>query len=672
MYHHFFFIIYFYFIILLQQPQPVFGDYGDFVDPTFECPAKTTCPIVCVATGTTCPSSLSCPNNTNLCNDGTCENDCTAANAAFDPTSSPCPSCMPIICPKVINYFDTCKRDYHVYYNLTSQCKREEKLVEYTLVEPPFILAYVLFTLISSAMFLWCAYNQRWCPIPESTQPLCPTSEYASHHHLPHETSMSDSPTTTTTSTVTNSTTNHSWTQTGYKGGLTFHGIFTNPIGMFLYYCMMLNLLSLNFILAILTYWYYKRPISPITGKKEIFQDDVNLLQAFEITWIVAFGLTFLVKWPPSILSLYLRRCLLEQATHVAIYTPREEEKHVDDMEVQMVSNFLNKLSSLFYHMMRWIFSDVHTPQGSRGEVIYCPVYTESNGSRYIIFRLRRYVYDYKTNKFEPGSIDIGTTLGDFSDAKQGLETSQVFVRRRLVGPNTIDIKKPFFLRTMIQEFSKPFYTYQLYMVWAWFPFNYYFMAIIQSTIIITGGLSVSFFLYRNERNLYRLSRVSGHVHVLRDESLVLISQDELVPGDVVEIQPGMIFADMIILSTEVVIVDESALTGESTPMTKTAMDLSESQRIFHPQTHKKYFLSAGTTCTEASSQSFALVLKTGSYTAKGELLRDVISFRRHKFKFDTQVNLVVLILACYGIFGFLMTIHYYKDHFAYEFFYGM
>jgi P-type E1-E2 ATPase len=240
------------------------------------------------------------------------------------------------------------------------------------------------------------------------------------------------------------------------------------------------------------------------------------------------------------------------------------------------------------------------------------------------------------------------------------------------VGPNTIDIKKPFILSTILREFSKPFYTYQLFMLWAWYPFYYYHMAFIQTIIVVSGGLSVSFFSYRNERNLYRLSRVSGNVSVLRDGNITVCSQDELVPGDVVEIKPGTVYADMIILTTDVVIVDESALTGESTPMAKSAIDLAESQSVFKQSAHKKYCLSAGTTCLEVSAESFALVLSTGSYTAKGELLRDVLSFRRHKFKFDTQVNLVVLILACYAIFGFVLSCHYYQDLFAYEFFYGM
>jgi hypothetical protein len=627
-------------ILLLISAVAVIADIGDFVDPTFNCPATTTCPIVCVASSDLCPPSLACPAGTSLCLDGTCEADCTDADAAFDPDSSPCPSCTPAICPKIVTSYDQCSVEYQEFYDATAECEASEVLKEYTLLEAPFVVVYVLVTVITSALFIWCAMNQRLFPVRGSTQPLFPAQGAESY-----------------------------WTQTGYMGGYSFRGFFKNPIGMTLYYHLMIMILGLHVILGILTVWYYGL-ILELPSMKYHFEDDVNVLQAFELTWVVAFPISFLLKWPPSILSLYFRRSLLKYATHVAVFSPVDADRTVDDGKgVHKLTAFLSTLYRFFTAVMRFIFSDVNTRL--HGEITYCPV-IEENGIRYFIFRLRRYIYDEETLKFEPGNFTVGTTLGDFIAAKNGLSTPEVSNVRRHVGPNTIDIKKPFILRSIMQEFSKPFYTYQLFMIWAWFPFNYYFMAIVQSCVILSGGFSVSYFSYRNERNLYRLSKVSGNVQVVRDGAMVLCSQDELVPGDVVEIKPGIVFADMIVLSTDVVIVDESALTGESTPTAKSAIDLSESQEVFKPSSHKKHFLSAGTTCTEVSAQSFALVLQTGSYTAKGELLRDVLSFRRHKFKFDTQVNLVVLILACYAIFGFCLTISYYKDHFAYEFFYAM
>jgi len=616
-------------------------DDPPFVDPTFECPAKTTCPVVCVAEGSTCPASLQCPAGKVLCDDGSCDSDCTAANDAFDKEESPCPECTPVICPRIVNFYDQCKNDYQVYYDQTAECEENMYYKKYNLLEGAFVVVYVFVTVITSAMFLWCAINQRFFRVTGSTQSLSPVVGVESY-----------------------------WTQTGYKGGYSLRGHLANPIGMILYYSLLIMLFCLHGILAMTTIWYYVVIGSITRLKNNPFEDEVNILQAFILTWIVTFPISFLIKWPPSIISLYLRRSVLKHATHVAVFTPLEAAITVDDgKSTQRLANFLSKLYFCFNAGMRFIFSDVNN--SIHGEVTYCPVVVK-NGSRYFMFRLRRYIYDDETAKFEPSSFNVGATIGDFSSAKNGLSTSQVMNVRRHVGPNTIDIKKPFILRSILNEFSKPFYTYQMFMVWAWFPFNYYFMAIVLAIIIISGGLSVSFFSYRNERNLYRLSRVSGSVPVLRDGAMVICSQDELVPGDVVEIKPGIIFADMIILSTDVVIVDESALTGESTPMAKSAIDLSESQEVFKHSSHKKHFLSAGTTCTEVSVQSFALVLRTGSYTAKGELLRDVISFRRHKFKFDTQVNLVVLILACYAIFGFVLSTFYYKDDFAYEFFYGM
>jgi len=161
-----------YLFLWIQAQVIVFADIGDYVDPTFDCPAKTTCPVVCVPTGTLCPSSLTCPTGTFLCQDGTCEANCTTADAAFDPASSSCPSCTPVICPKITNYFDQCHADYDLYYNSTAECDAKETLKEYTLLETPFVIVFVFVTVITSALFLWCAINQRLLPVCGSIQPL--------------------------------------------------------------------------------------------------------------------------------------------------------------------------------------------------------------------------------------------------------------------------------------------------------------------------------------------------------------------------------------------------------------------------------------------------------------------------------------------------------------------
>lgn len=196
-------------------------------------------------------------------------------------------------------------------------------------------------------------------------------------------------------------------------------------------------------------------------------------------------------------------------------------------------------------------------------------------------------------------------------------------------------------------------------------------MACVQSVIVTTGGLVVSVFHYRNERNLYRLTRVTGDISVLRDGVVSVISHTELVPGDVVVVEPGMAYADMLVLSGNDILVDEAALTGESTPIAKVPIDSTEGRTSYNYFSHKIHTISAGTRIVEAQG-ILAIVLSTGSHTSKGEMLRDILSYQRHQFKFDTEVKVVVGILLLYAVFGFTLTVSLYQDDFVFEWFYGM
>jgi cation-transporting ATPase 13A3/4/5 len=54
-------------------------------------------------------------------------------------------------------------------------------------------------------------------------------------------------------------------------------------------------------------------------------------------------------------------------------------------------------------------------------------------------------------------------------------------------------------------------------------------------------------------------------------------------------------------------------------------------------------------------------------------MLREILSFGRHKFKFDHEVEIVVMILVIYGIFGFVMTgFVLIIDSWIYGWFYGI
>jgi sodium/potassium-transporting ATPase subunit alpha len=69
------------------------------------------------------------------------------------------------------------------------------------------------------------------------------------------------------------------------------------------------------------------------------------------------------------------------------------------------------------------------------------------------------------------------------------------------------------------------------------------------------------------------LDYIPKHVALLRDGEKVLLDAEEVVPGDILFIQEGdKISADGIAIASNQLLVDESILTGESEPVTKSAL----------------------------------------------------------------------------------------------------
>ncbi len=178
-------------------------------------------------------------------------------------------------------------------------------------------------------------------------------------------------------------------------------------------------------------------------------------------------------------------------------------------------------------------------------------------------------------------------------------------------------------------------------------------MGIVETIVRISGGLAVAYLKYVNDCNLYKLSLSFGEVKVLRDRNFVTVPQQDIVPGDVIIVAPGIAPCDMILISSNHVIVDESALTGEVTPVLKTAIEATESKdKPYNSKTHKKYTIFAGTKILESNVDNgdIAVVTHTGTFTAKGELLRDILFYERHRFKFDVEVELVIAILLSFSV----------------------
>jgi Ca2+-transporting ATPase len=125
----------------------------------------------------------------------------------------------------------------------------------------------------------------------------------------------------------------------------------------------------------------------------------------------------------------------------------------------------------------------------------------------------------------------------------------------------------------------------------------------------------------RSERALAALRDLSKpHARVIRDKVERSIAARELVPGDIVLVGEGeRLPADGVLAAGDVLSVDESALTGESAPVSKRPLRLGEiADSDAAPGDESGPNLFSGTLIVRG--QAVAQVLRTGANTALGRI----------------------------------------------------
>uniref|UniRef100_H2LIK4 P-type ATPase A domain-containing protein n=1 Tax=Oryzias latipes TaxID=8090 RepID=H2LIK4_ORYLA len=138
----------------------------------------------------------------------------------------------------------------------------------------------------------------------------------------------------------------------------------------------------------------------------------------------------------------------------------------------------------------------------------------------------------------------------------------------------------------------------------------------------------------------------------------------ELVPGDVIVIPAnGMMMPCDAILFHGNCVVNESMLTGESIPVTKTSLPSSghDAAEIYNMEEHKRHTLFCGTQVIQtrfyAGELVKAVVVRTGFSTEKGQLVRSILYPKPTDFKLYRDAYLFLLCLVGVAGIGFIYTV---------------
>jgi len=222
-------------------------------------------------------------------------------------------------------------------------------------------------------------------------------------------------------------------------------------------------------------------------------------------------------------------------------------------------------------------------------------------------------MYQYATLSEEKCLEQLATSLAE------GLSSHQAEERIATAGYNAITANQVPWWEIAIRQFKSAFIYLLLVAAAIVFVIGEYLDAgVILSFVII--NVALGFYLeYKSEQSLRALQQfITLRTTVKRDSRWHTIDAKNLVPGDIIRLGTGdAVPADVRILSSQNLVVNETMLTGESVPVPKRPDTLAtEPESIY--ESHNLCFSGTSVVGGEAT----ALVVETGAHTEMGTIAR--------------------------------------------------
>uniref|UniRef100_A0A7N6ABM3 P-type ATPase A domain-containing protein n=1 Tax=Anabas testudineus TaxID=64144 RepID=A0A7N6ABM3_ANATE len=279
---------------------------------------------------------------------------------------------------------------------------------------------------------------------------------------------------------------------------------------------------------------------------------------------------------------------------------------------------------------------------------------------RYYLFEGRRYLWLDRKGAFIRVRYlkSKNRNKRDFTDGHCRVKLDVNSFRRRIYGPNLIDVPVKPYIKLLFEEVLNPFYVFQIFSITLWMIDHYYYYAIC---IFIISIISISISLYETRKQsvtLHSMARLVTNVTVRRNSGgEECVSSVDLVPGDCLIIpQEGLLLpCDAALLAGEC-LVNESMLTGESVPVLKTPLPAGGGK--YNSETERRHSLFCGTQLIQAKgggpghSGALAVVTSTGFFTAKGSLISSILFPPPINFRFYQDSVKFLLILGCAALIG--------------------
>uniref|UniRef100_A0A1Y1K7X3 Cation-transporting ATPase n=1 Tax=Photinus pyralis TaxID=7054 RepID=A0A1Y1K7X3_PHOPY len=271
------------------------------------------------------------------------------------------------------------------------------------------------------------------------------------------------------------------------------------------------------------------------------------------------------------------------------------------------------------------------------------------------------YVWSGTESKFlRLVGLDVGQKCADYYSFA-GYSEDERNLRLATYGENDINVPLDTILSLFFLEALTPFYFFQVFSLIVWFLDEYYYYAV---AIIIMSVVGIATSVLQTRKNQQSLKNTIASCETVsvraNDGAYHQILSHRLVPGDVIEIPSGgcVMQCDAVLVNGNCT-VNESMLTGESIPVTKTP--IPKTGALYKIQEDAFHTLFSGTkviqTRVPPDQKVLAVVIRTGFLTSKGELVRAILFPTPSDFKFDQDSYKVLIVLAIVAFIGAIYTV---------------
>jgi Mg2+-importing ATPase len=237
-----------------------------------------------------------------------------------------------------------------------------------------------------------------------------------------------------------------------------------------------------------------------------------------------------------------------------------------------------------------------------------------------------------------------------------GLKSENIQSRQKQYGKNILESKKVTWWHILLRQFTSPF----MYLLLGAAVLSYFLGENIDGTMIvlfIVINTALGFYQeYKSENIAAALkSFLKSYTIVRRDGVEKRIEKSDLVPGDIVIVEPGDIIpADIRFVEVQGLEVNESVLTGEAEGVTKIAEPLQKVKALYEARN----IGFAGSTVS--SGRGIGIVIGTGLHTAFGkisELSSKTVRVSSFELGMKKVSSMILKIIGVTFIFIFLLKL---------------